>query len=167
MGILGAASPESMLQRLRNEATAWEMADPSLTVLKLGWAEPDSLLLFRDIQPGRSPVLQEARAYREVLSHPRVHLALDPEFAMGPQQVPGRQIGSLGADAVNEVIAFFAELVEEKGIPPKILAVHRFTAGMLRGAPEIRRDPRVQVVLSMDGIGAPPLRPAPHLVIYQ
>lgn len=124
----------------------------------LGWTEADSLLLFLDIQPGRSPAVREAQVYRELLSHPRVHLALDPEFAMGSDGVPGRIIGSLHADDINPVITLLAELVEEQGLPPKILVVHRFTAGMVRGASGIRLDPRVQVVMNMDGFGAPHLK---------
>ena len=122
------------------------------------WAEPDSLLLFLDIQPGRSPVVDEVRAYQDFLKRPRVHLALDPEFAMSAGQVPGREIGSLDADDVNRVIELLAEVVESHGLPPKILVIHRFTERMLVGRERIRLDPRVQVVIDMDGFGAPPLK---------
>jgi hypothetical protein len=122
------------------------------------WAEPDSMLLFLDIQPGRSSVVEEVQAYRKFLERPRVHLALDPEFTMGPDQVPGREIGSVDAQDVNRVIALLAEIVEAKGLPPKILVVHRFTEGMLVGRERIELDPRVQVVIDMDGFGAPHLK---------
>jgi len=122
------------------------------------WAEPDSLLLFLDIQPGRSSVVAEVEAYREILKRPRVHLALDPEFAMAPGQVPGREIGSLDASEVNRVVELLAELVETHGLPPKILVIHRFTERMIRGHDRIRLDPRVQVVINMDGFGPPRLK---------
>jgi hypothetical protein len=124
----------------------------------MGWAEPDSMLVFLDIQPGRSTVEAEVRAYERFLVRPHVHLALDPEFAMGPDQLPGRVIGSITAEEVNWAIEYLAGLVEAHGLPPKVLVVHRFTQGMLRGHDRIRLDPRVQVVIAMDGIGAPALK---------
>ncbi len=130
----------------------------SLVNRVMEWAEPDSMLVFLDIQPGRSRVETEVAAYRRFLGHPRVHVALDPEFAMGPDQVPGRVIGQLTADDVNRVIQLLADVVEEHGIPPKVLIVHRFTQGMLRGFDRIRLDPRVQVVVNMDGFGPPQLK---------
>jgi hypothetical protein len=130
----------------------------SLVEQVASWAEPDSLLLFLDIQPGRSSMLREVQAYEAFLKRPRVHLALDPEFTMAPGQVPGREIGSLDAHEVNRVIELLAELVEEDGLPPKILVIHRFTERMLVGRERIRLDPRVQVVISMDGFGAPSLK---------
>lgn len=133
------------------------MAD-SLVNRVMGWAEPDSMLVFLDFQPGRSRIDAEVAAYRSFLSHPRVHVALDPEFAVGPDQLPGQVIGHLTAEEVNRVIDLLAEIVEAHGIPPKVLVVHRFTQGMLQGYHRIRLDPRVQVVVTMDGFGAPPLK---------
>jgi hypothetical protein len=130
----------------------------SLVEQVASWAEPDSMLLFLDIQPGRSPVVTEVQAYLEFLKRPRVHLALDPEFTMGPGQVPGREIGSLDAEDVNRVIELLAQVVEDNGLPPKILVIHRFTERMLVGRERIRLDPRVQVVIDMDGFGAPQLK---------
>jgi hypothetical protein len=122
------------------------------------WAEPDSLLLFLDIQPGRSDVAREVSAYLEFLARPRVHLALDPEFAVAPGEVPGRVIGGLDADDVNRVVEMLAELVQKHDLPPKILVIHRFTERMLRGSDRIRLDPRVQIVIDMDGFGPPHLK---------
>jgi hypothetical protein len=48
--------------------------------------------------------------------------------------------------------------VTEKKLPPKILVVHRFTKPMLTNATKIKRDPRVQVVIHMDGWGPPSLK---------
>jgi hypothetical protein len=123
-----------------------------------GWTEPDSLLLFLDIQPGRSPAAREVERYLDFLRLPRVHLALDPEWTMGAGQVPGREIGSMHAEDVNRVVTMLAELVEAHRLPPKILVIHRFTEGMLRGHDRIRLDPRVQIVVTMDGFGPPSLK---------
>ncbi len=124
----------------------------------LSWADADSLLLFLDVQPGRSPVLDEVRAYDGFLRRPNVHLALDPEFVMGPGQVPGRHMGRLSAEDVNRVIAHLSRIAEEAGVPPKMLVIHRFTGPMLQHPERIARDPRVQVVIDMDGFGTPGLK---------
>ena len=119
------------------------------------WASRRDGLLFLDIQPGRSTVAAELEPLEPWLARPDVHLALDPEWAMDADEVPGRRIGSMSADDINHAIGFLADIVERHNLPPKVLVVHRFTASMVRRAEEIRRDPRVQVVINMDGWGAP------------
>jgi len=119
------------------------------------WADRRDALLFLDIQPGRSTVSAELPRLHEWLARPDVHLALDPEWNMGPRGLPGRTIGSMTAAEINFAIRFLADLVEEHDLPPKILVVHRFTRPMVRGAKDLVTDPRVQLVLNMDGWGPP------------
>lgn len=119
------------------------------------WAASRNALLFLDVQPGRSSVRREVPELAEWLSQPHVHLALDPEWSMPPGAVPGKRIGSMTADEINFAIDFLADLVERHDLPPKVLVVHRFTQDMVRNAERIRLDPRVQVVMNMDGWGPP------------
>jgi hypothetical protein len=119
------------------------------------WADRRGALLFLDIQPGRSTVGAELPRLREWLARPDVHLALDPEWNMGPRGLPGRTIGSMTAAEINFAIRFLADLVEEHDLPPKVLVVHRFTRPMVRDVKDIVTDPRVQLVLHMDGWGPP------------
>lgn len=123
-----------------------------------GWAARRGWLLFLDVQVGRSTVARELEWLVPWLRRPEVHLALDPEFAMPPDGVPGKRIGSLDAASVNDAVALLADLVEEHQLPPKVLVVHRFTERMLTNAAAIREDPRVQVVIHMDGFGPPALK---------
>ena len=58
-------------------------------------------LLILDIQPGRSDFFTETKRLRKWLKEPDVGLALDPEWRMGPGQVPGQVIGRVGAREVN------------------------------------------------------------------
>jgi hypothetical protein len=74
---------------------------------------------------------------------------------MPPGVVPGRRIGTTDARDVNVAIGLLASMIEKKKLPPKVLLVHRFTEGMLTNAPAVRLDPRVQVVMVMDGYGSP------------
>lgn len=128
----------------------------------LSWADQRDALVFLDIQPGRSSVEAELPRLRPYLERPDVHLALDPEWAMRPDQIPGRSVGTLDAADVNHAVEFLVGLVEEHDLPPKVLVVHRFTQRMLTNADRIRRDPRVQVVLHMDGWGPPATKMATY-----
>ena len=119
------------------------------------WADRRDALLFLDIQPGLSSVRDELPRLEPWLTRPDVHLALDPEWDMPPGVQPGKQIGSMTAEDINHAIEFLAEIVEEHDLPPKVLVVHRFTQNMIRNAEDIRIDPRVQVVINMDGWGPP------------
>jgi hypothetical protein len=121
-----------------------------------GWAEERGWLLFLDIQVGVSNVEDELQVLVPYLKRPYIHLALDPEFAMKDGKRPGTDwMGRMDASEVNHAIGVLARIVEEQQLPPKVLVVHRFTRNMLTNASQIRLDPRVQVVIDMDGWGTP------------
>lgn len=122
------------------------------------WAEERGWLLFLDIQVGRSTIEAEIPRLLPWLRKPYVHLGLDPEFAMPAGTVPGKRIGTLDARNVNHAIDVLAKLVDDHGLPPKVLVVHRFTERMLTNHQAIKADPRVQVVIHADGFGAPALK---------
>ena len=71
---------------------------------------------------------------------------------------PGARIGTMNSDDVNYAIGLLSDVVKQNNLPPKVLVVHRFTHDMLTGASKIRLDPRVQVVIDMDGWGQPWLK---------
>jgi hypothetical protein len=111
------------------------------------------LLLVLDIQPGRAPFLREARALRRWLEQPDVALALDPEWSMGPGEIPGQSIGSTDARTVNEVSAYLSRLVRQRDLPEKLLLVHRFTKDMIESERSLRRYPGVALAVNVDGFG--------------
>jgi hypothetical protein len=122
------------------------------------WAERNGYLLILDVQVGRSKVGPEVESLLPFLRRPYVHLALDPEFAMSPTEVPGDVIGTHDAADVNAAIRILADLVTAEQLPPKLLVVHRFTERMLTNYRKIQADSRVQVVVVMDGFGSPELK---------
>jgi hypothetical protein len=132
-----------------------QRADSALIERVYSWAQSRGALLFLDIQLGRSTLADELPRLLPFLRRPDVHLGLDPEFAMGDSGVPGGRIGNLDAADVNEAVDLLANLVTSDSLPPKVLVVHRFTRDMLRHSDRIRIDPRVQVVIDMDGWGPP------------
>jgi hypothetical protein len=145
----------------------------SLIAKVAGWAESRNWLMFLDVQVGWSSVPAELPRFIPWLKKPWVHLALDPEFAMYDGRIPGLRFGTLDARDINYAIDFLAKIVEEEHLPPKVLVVHRFTDDMLTNYKLIKRDPRVQVVIDMDGNGGPAVKKhmydiivAPHPVQF-
>jgi hypothetical protein len=130
----------------------------SLIAQVAGWAEANHWLLFLDVQVGRSTVQRELPRLVPYLARPYVHLALDPEFSMKDGSAPGTRIGTLDAADVNYAVRVLEGLVDSLGLPPKVLVVHRFTQRMLTNYGGITVDPRVQVVIDMDGFGGRPLK---------
>ncbi|MFI5242520.1 MAG: hypothetical protein ACHQRL_05890 [Gemmatimonadales bacterium] len=124
----------------------------------MGWAEAHHYLVILDIQTGRSTMAAELVPLMKYLARPYVHLALDPEFSIGTKRVPGKVIGRIDAADVNAVSSVLAALVDSLKLPPKMLIVHRFTTPMLSNHEKIKLDPRVQIVIDMDGFGAPHLK---------
>jgi hypothetical protein len=123
-----------------------------------GWAQGKHALLFLDVQLGRSTVQKELPRLMPFLSRPDVHLAIDPEFSMHYRregQVPGKMIGQMDAKDVNWVSEQLRDLVTDKHLPPKVLVIHRFRTEMVSNAKKIQLDPRVQIVMDMDGFGPP------------
>jgi hypothetical protein len=124
----------------------------------LDWAEERGWVVFLDVQTGLSTVPDELPHLVKYLERPYVHLALDPEFAMKLGGIPGKRIGTLDATDINYAIGLLGDIVDRAKVPPKVLVVHRFTQRMLTNHDKVKLDPRVQVVVDMDGFGAPWLK---------
>ncbi len=115
-------------------------------------------LVFLDIQVGFSTLEAELPKLDTFLRMPHVHLGIDPEFSMKDDLPPGKRIGHFTAADINFAASHLAELVHQHDLPPKVLVVHRFTQGMVKGYDQLTLRPEVQVVMHMDGWGAPALK---------
>jgi hypothetical protein len=120
-----------------------------------GWAQRKNALLFIDVQVGHSTLQAELPRLAKFLKRPDVHLGIDPEFSMKTGAKPGTKIGTFDAADVNYASKFLSDLTVSENLPPKILVIHRFTRPMLTNTKNIRLDPRVQIVINMDGWGPP------------
>jgi hypothetical protein len=120
-----------------------------------GWARSRNALMFVDLQIGQSTLQAELPWIEKFLIRPDVHLGIDPEFAMKGKAVPGTRVGTYDAADINYASQFLANLVDKYKLPPKILVVHRFTVPGVTHADRIKLDPRVQIVMDMDGFGPP------------
>lgn len=112
-------------------------------------------LLLLDVQPGRSQFLRLAKRWRWALKDPWVGLAIDPEWRMGPHQVPGRVIGHVRAAEVNRVSAWLDRLTARHHLPEKLFVVHQFRTMMVQAPQRVRHRPHLAMVQHVDGFGTP------------
>jgi hypothetical protein len=112
-------------------------------------------LLLLNIQPGRARFIDEVRAYEKWLREPDVGLALDPEWAVGPGQIPGRVFGRTSGAELDEVARYVASLVAAGNLPEKVVLYHQLHLSIVRGESALRQHPGVVLIKSVDGIGSP------------
>ena len=111
-------------------------------------------ILLLDIQPGTGAFLPAVQAYEKWLVQPDVGVALDPEWAIQPGQVPGNVFGhTTGAD-IDAVSAYLDGLVTADHLPQKVLVYHQLKVQIVTGEEAMVDRPGVAVVKSVDGIGA-------------
>jgi hypothetical protein len=109
-----------------------------------------------DLQPGRANLLTQAKIYRSLLLRPNVGLALDPEWKLGPGQLPLRQIGSVSITEVNSVVTWLARLTARYHLPQKLLELHEFRLSMIQNIQRLDTHyDDLAIVINMDGQGAP------------
>ena len=186
LGALGIGTPASAARRLERQAKAYVRPDrPVLPALELiavianADAGQDGLyrtrqtdavirrylraarrakaLLLLDIQPGASDFFTEATRLERWLREPDVGLALDPEWRVGPGEVPGKVIGHVDSREVNAVTAWLEKLSAENDLPEKLVVVHQFTDDMVDDTTLKARD-GLQIVLNADGFGTHPVK---------
>ena len=117
-------------------------------------AVAEDVFVILDLQPGRDDFLTQAKQYEEFLRLPNVGLALDPEWRLGPNELPLRRVGTVGPDEVNSVVDWLRDLVREHALPQKPLVLHQFQRRMLRDRQLIRTPPELAVVVHVDGQGS-------------
>ncbi len=123
------------------------------------WAKEIKGILFIDIQTGQSDIRTILPRLEWVLKNPDVHLGIDPEFNMIKSgKKPGTKIGTYDAADINYAAGYLRDLVKKYNLPPKVFIVHRFTRNMVTNAKNIQLHPEVQLVMNMDGWGAPWLK---------
>jgi hypothetical protein len=142
------------------KAGKYRMVMPDKVVNQVyDWAKEAHAILFIDIQTGHDNIRTILPRFEWLLKNPDVHLAIDPEFNLIKSgKVPGKKIGTYDAADVNYAAGYLQELVKKYNLPPKVFIVHRFTRKMVTNARCIQVRPEVQIVMNMDGWGAPWLK---------
>ena len=129
-------------------------ADDSVVQSYLDAARAAGAVLLLGIQPGTGDFLPAVQAYEKWLVQPDVGVALDPEWAVEPGQVPGDVFGHATGAEVDGVSAYLDGLVTAHHLPQKVLVYHQLRADIVTGEEAMVDRPGVAVVKSVDGIGA-------------
>jgi hypothetical protein len=185
LGALGVGSPEEMAARLRKQARpyrgsgrrvlpAFELIasvasgapgddgsysyrqSPATINRYLRAARKEKALLVLDVQPGRANFMREVKRLRPWLEQPDVSLALDPEWRVGPGQIPGKVIGTVSTAEVNRVTRYVRRIVRQRKLPQKLLLIHQFTEEMIPNKQRLLRPRELAVTLNVDGFGDQP-----------
>jgi hypothetical protein len=117
------------------------------------------MYVILDLQPGRDSLLAQAKQYQPLLELPNVGLALDPEWALKPNQRPLQQIGNVSIGEVNSVVGWLGQLTADYHLPQKLLVLHEFKFGEisdLQGLDTHNDD--LAIVMDMDGQGTPAMK---------
>jgi hypothetical protein len=142
------------------KAGKYRMVMPDAVVNEVyGWAKEANAILFIDIQTGHDDIRNVLPRFEWLLKNPDVHLGIDPEFNLIKSgKIPGTKIGTYDAADINYASGFLKDLVKKYNLPPKVMVVHRFTRNGVTNAKHITLRPEVQMVMNMDGWGAPWLK---------
>lgn len=112
-------------------------------------------MLLLNVQPGRASMAEEVRALEKWLVEPDVGVALDPEWDITADQLPGAAYGHTTGEEIDEIATYLDGLVEENNLPQKPLVFHQVAPGVVSDVAAIGEYPGVEVIRSVDGIGAP------------
>ncbi|MEP6666841.1 MAG: hypothetical protein ABJA81_10370 [Nocardioidaceae bacterium] len=183
MGVLGEGSPARMTRRLRQAARPFRASGKKVQIVYelivsiadahpgpdgnyshfiprayverfVALARRNRALLVLDLQPGRQSFAPQASRFRWALREPFVGLALDPEWRMGPHQVPARSIGSVRAGEINRVSRFVASVTRANHLPQKVFMVHQFRREMVRNIEDVKRRDGLAMIQHIDGFGS-------------
>jgi len=187
LGTLGIGTPDAAVARLRRQAAPYARSGgrpvmPALELIStvaasdpgeggryslrqddkviaryLRAARRAKALLLLDIQPGHSDFFTETTRLRKWLRQPDVGLALDPEWRVGPGEIPGKVIGHVDSREINATTAWLADLTARHNLPQKLVIIHQFTDDMVD---ETTLKPRrgLAMVLNADGFGTAPVK---------
>jgi hypothetical protein len=182
LGVLGESGPEGILPRLRKTSVGFatkgrpvqiafelivtvaqagpgpdgdysRMIDVAKIRSYVDAARRNKVLVVLDVQPGRTDFLTQVRLLRPFLEQPHVGIALDPEWRMGPEQVPGKVIGAVRAAEVNAVAEYVAGIVRAGNLPEKLFILHQFRASMIPDIAAVKKRPGLAMVQHLDGFG--------------
>lgn len=122
-------------------------------------------ILLLDVQPGRDDFLTIAKQLEPWLAQPDVGLALDPEWAVEPGQVPGRVFGRTTGAELNAVAAYLDGLTRYYRLPQKAMVFHQVASKVVTDQAKIKERAGVVVIKSVDGIGSPGAKTATWSVL--
>jgi hypothetical protein len=131
-------------------------------------AQNNGFLVIIDTQLGAMTPIEAVKPLLKYLEHDSVHFAIDPEFEVNGLDVPpGKVIGHVSGEQINQVQSAMADYMVENGIKEdKILMVHRFTEGMIKNPDTVRPYDQIDLIMNLDGHGSPGLKVRVYNTLY-
>ena len=123
-------------------------------------AEDNGFLVFIDTQLGAETPVEAITPVLKYLKYSSVHLAVDPEFEVNGLDIPpGRKIGHISGEQINQVQSAMIDYMNENNISEKkILMVHSFTEGMVTDKDKVKVNKEIDLLMNLDGHGSPSLK---------
>ena len=121
--------------------------------------------LFIDVQMGRKKPHEDYEGLERWLRYPNVHLAIDPEFHLPEDGVPGVDLGQIDAADVTRAQEWLVGLSDKYGLPRKMLIIHQFHVYSVANKENIAPVDGVDLVMNADGHGPPHMKLETYNVI--
>jgi hypothetical protein len=110
-------------------------------------------ILLLNIQPGHSDFMTEVKTFEPYLHESDVGVALDPEWAMKPNQKPGVFYGQTTGEIIDSVAEYLSDIIQRDNLPEKPLVFHQVNDEVLKDEAALKAYPGVQIIKSVDGLG--------------
>lgn len=123
-------------------------------------AKNNGFAVIIDLQLGKMTPVEAVKPVLHYLKYDNVHIAIDPEFEVKDLNVrPGKVIGHILGEEVNQVQAEMTDYMEQNGITEnKILVVHMFTPHMVADKKSVKNYDKINLIMNLDGHGSPKLK---------
>lgn len=153
LGIDYVADVADQCQGFPGDVCSHEM-DASITQQYVDFCQKNGLVLFLDLEFGRANPRQVVADYLPYLQkYSFVHLAIDPEWYVGPYGYPGVNVGQMNSSDINWIIGQLAAIPMQYHVSRKVLLIHEFRDYVLADKQNIKTDPRVSIDLHVDSVG--------------
>ena len=131
-------------------------------------AQSNAFIVIIDTQLGALTPVEAIKPVLKYLKYDNVHLAIDPEFEVNGLNIrPGKVIGHISGEEINQVQSAMADYMKENGITEnKALVVHQFTQGMVTGKDAVKPYDKINLIMNLDGHGSPALKITTYNGLY-
>lgn len=127
----------------------------------------NNMELFIDVQMGRKAPHEDYEGLERWMRYPHVHLAIDPEFHLPLDGVPGEALGQIHASDVTRAQEWLVGLSDKYGLPRKMLIIHQFHVYSVDEKELVAPVDGVDLIMNEDGHGTPEMKLETYRVIIK
>lgn len=127
----------------------------------------NDMQLFIDVQMGRKAPHEDYEGLERWMRYKHVHLAIDPEFHLPVDGVPGEDLGQIDASDVTRAQNWLVGLSDLYGLPRKMLIIHQFHVYSVANKDQVQPMHGVDLIMNEDGHGPPDMKKETYRVIIK